>query len=62
MNNILSSLFASIGNAVAPNLQEQAAAAEEQVQLAFAALMGVQVIMVIELFVIAMVVWKNRKA
>lgn len=54
------SIFGFIGNLVAPQLNEQLDATEQQLQLAFAALMGVQIIIAAELFIIAVVTWKDR--
>lgn len=49
-----------IGNLIAPNLSDQVTQTEQQLQLAFAALMGAQVIIIAELFIIAVVAWKDR--
>jgi len=54
------SFFSMIGNLIAPNLSDQVTETEQQLQLAFAALMGAQIIMIAELFIIAVVVWKDR--
>ncbi len=54
------SFFGMIGNLIAPNLSDQLTQTEQQLQLAFAALMGAQIIIIAELFVIAIVTWKDR--
>lgn len=56
----MAGIFATIGNLIAPNLSDQVDATEQQLQLAFAALMGAQIVIIAELFIIAVVVWKDR--
>ena len=54
-------ILGMLGNLIAPNLSAQVDETSQQLQLAFAALMGAQVIMIAELFIIAVVAWKGRK-
>lgn len=61
--SILSDLGKLVTNAsaTADNLQAQATDAQEQLTLAFATIIGGEVIVIAELFIIAVILWKNLR-
>lgn len=61
--SILSDLGKLVTNAsaTADSLQAQATDAQEQLTLAFATIIGGEVIVIAELFIIAVILWKNLR-